>query len=259
MIKIIKSQIIIGRAMLFLLLLLLATPVFTDEVEQPLFTTSVIVVKGENTSIFSKDEGRVRGTQVDIDWDKVPDLGVPKEEIFLIEVINRQNIYHNGSYIRLSPSEWRFTAPSWDLVYEGSIPYLENLAFLSENTLDTHNQIIITQNSLGYFQDGSTRLTGLFQSVNYSSDDTVSAVHILTAKENQHIYDMARRFDAQIISEELLNIQEKPAESSITPPAIQTEEVIIDEQIFVEKIDDNITKTPKNIETSVHKRTDIPN
>ncbi len=253
--------------MIVLFLLLLVTMSFANESD--LFFDSVIIIKGDRSSVDnSGDDSRVRGIRAKIDWDKVPDLGIQKEEIYLIEIIKRENVSFDSDKIKMSPSEWRFVSPNWVLEHKGSIPYLENLEFLLEKDLQAFNTIQTTKNSLGYFQDSNTRLTGLYQSINHPSKDTVSLVHVLSAEENQYIYDMSRKLDTQIIAEEILKIQEKPVEAPDTPeitPLEQTTQTELLEEVHPTTTDDIVNdivdKAPPRprVETSVEKRQNTQN
>ncbi len=228
---------------MIILLLLLATPIFAGEL--PLFSDSVIIIKGDGNIVYSIDETRDRGIDAIIDWGQIPDLGVPKDEIILIEITKRQAVKHDGSSIGLSPSEWIFTSPSWSIEYKGSIPYLENLEFLPEDySVGTDNNINLIKNNMGYYQDSGTRFTGFYQLMHTHNPEAVFLIHILSAEENQYIYDMSRKLDTQIIQEQILEIEEKP---------VIVEELKTTETPVVETNDTNIDKNPKT-ETSVEKR-----
>ncbi|MGL5956222.1 MAG: hypothetical protein ACRC0X_06405 [Brevinema sp.] len=196
----------------FLLVCLLSTPLIAKEMNH-LFSNSIIIIKGLNTLAVPSEDDKIRGISVSIDWDQLPNIGFPKEEIHTIQVLGRQHLNHQTNIIDLQATVWRFIAETWTTDYYGQIPYLENLEFLPEDMdLQINNHILREQNNLGYYQDKNTLYPGFYQHINNPSDNLVRCIYLVSAEENQYIYNMQKQIDVQIIADQLLSIPEQPIE-----------------------------------------------
>ncbi len=173
---------------------------------QGFFSNSVVIMNGSNTIATPSSNPRLRGVQAQIDWSRVPELGVPKNEIHTITIINRECISYDGGKIILKPYKWHFTADEWTVEYTGRIPYLEELDFLpnDKNITKMYNEILLIRNNLGYYIDKDTLYSGMYQHIHNASTNTAALVYIITAQENKEIFDMIKTIEYDIISEELL-------------------------------------------------------
>lgn len=167
----------------------------------PEFSDSVVILNGSNNIFVETTDSKNRGISAFIDWDQVPDIGFPKEEVHTIKIIRRSEATFNSNIILLSPNMWRFEATSWTFDYYGSIPYLENLEFLPAQdsaNLTTSSIIELTQNPIGYYQDKTSLTPGFYQAINALSDNLVSSIFIISKQENILIDQYTQQLDEEI-------------------------------------------------------------
>ncbi len=72
---------------------------FSTAQAQSYFSNSVIIMNGSNTMATPTRNSRMKGVQAEIDWSKVPELGVPKSQIHTISIINREYITFDDNTI----------------------------------------------------------------------------------------------------------------------------------------------------------------
>ncbi|MGL4676287.1 MAG: hypothetical protein ACRCWI_01300 [Brevinema sp.] len=251
----------------FVFIFLLSTSITAKDMaieSNPFFSNSIVIIKGENSLAFPSTDDKVKGLPASIDWSKIPDLGLPKEEIHTIKIMGRQHLSYQTNVIDLLPDVWIFIADKWTLEYHGQILYLENLEFLPEETdLKINNQILVKQNDLGYYQDESTSYPGFYQHINAPMDDSIRYLYLVSAEDNQYIYNMERLLDVQIIKDQLLQNQENSIEITLEPQtnlAIDLETMIDGEVIDHTVIPNtNTTETEqsiidRSINTSIDKK-----
>jgi len=193
-------------------------------ISNPEFSDSIVILNGSNNIFVDTSNTKNRGISSSIDWDQVPDFGFPKDEIHTIKIIRRSKVTFNNNIILLSPNVWRFEADSWTFDYYGSIPYLENLEFLSaqdSTNLTTSSKIELVQNPIGYYQDKNTSSLGFYQAINELSDNLVSSIFLISKQENILIDQYTQQLDEEILQdqtptntnniseEELTNIEEE--------------------------------------------------
>ena len=169
------------------------------------FSDSVVILNGSNNIFVETADSKNRGIRASIDWDQIPDIGFPKEEVHTITIIRRSKASFNSTIILLSPSIWRFEASSWTFDYHGSIPYLENLEFLPAQdsaNLTTSSKIELAQNPIGYYQDKVNLTTGFYQAMNELSDNLVSSIFIISKEENILIDKYKQQLDAEIMKDQ---------------------------------------------------------
>ena len=174
----------------------------------PEFSHSLIILNDTNYINIGIKTTPNRGMPAHIDWNQIPDIGFPKNEVHTIKIIRKAEIHFSNDNVILSPSVWRFEAESWSLDYKGSIPYLENLEFLTleENTdLLTASKIEIAQNSMGYYQDKISRFPGFYQAMNQTSNNLVSSIFLISKQDNINIYQQTKKLDNEILE----NIQDQ--------------------------------------------------
>lgn len=173
-------------------------------------SNSIIIIQGSDTVSTVSDNKDIKGILSTIDWDQIPEIGLPKSEIHTIKIISRTNIFASANKLQFSPTLWEFSAPAWTYYYSGSIPYLENLEFLSSDwrkKLSTKTEMEIDKNSLGYYRQKSLPSINIYPAVNTTPQNVVASIHIITAEENQYIAQQ----------QQVLEL----------PPLIETKDIII--------------------------------
>lgn len=160
---------------------------------------SVIIVLGENTMPAFAYPPNVRGFRGLIDWKQVPELGYNKEEVQEISILRRQPRSQEGGVTIYAPSVWHFRAEKWEAVYNGAIPYLEDLMFLEDALrvrLTTGLEVRAQRSSEGYQINGDTGAFGIYQAVNAPADGAVSKIIVVKAEDNQSINRLKAAFEA---------------------------------------------------------------
>ena len=165
------------------------------------FSDSIVILNGSNNIFVENAVSKNRGIRASIDWNQVPDIGFPKDEIHTITIIRRSKVAFNNDVILLSPNVWRFEADSWTFDYHGAIPYLQNLEFLSDKdstNLTTSSKIELTQNPIGYYQDKTSLTPGFYQAMNELSDNLVSSIFIISKQDNILMDQYTQQLDKEI-------------------------------------------------------------
>ena len=165
------------------------------------FSDSIVILNGSNNIFVESEISKNRGLRASIDWNQVPDIGFPKDEIHTITIIRRSKVAFEDNIILLSPNIWRFEADSWTFDYHGAIPYLQNLEFLSDKDstkLTTSSKIELTQNPIGYYQDKVSLTPGFYQAMNELSDNLVSSIFIISKEDNILIDQYTQQLDEEI-------------------------------------------------------------
>ena len=166
------------------------------------FSDSIVILNGSNNIFVETTDTKNRGISASIDWDQVPDIGFPKDEVHTIKIIRRSKVTFDSNIILLTPNVWRFEANSWAFDYHGAIPYLENLEFLPSQdsaNLTTTSKIELTQNPIGYYQDTTSLTPGFYQAINELSDNLVSSIFIISKQENILIDQYTQQLNEEII------------------------------------------------------------
>lgn len=195
------------KTLLFMLIFLDHCYALEKNIQKQIFSHSILLINGANTIAITSDNKKFKGILTSIDWSKIPDFGLPKNEIHTIQVLERKNRNYTNNRISLSPTKWRFIAKKWSRDFIGSIPYLEKLDFLPKNItnqLKMNNEIFIKKNNLGYYQNLAIKNHGIYPAVNQAQDHTISQILIISSEDNQEIYNMSQKLDTVIIQEEIM-------------------------------------------------------
>ena len=230
---------------------------------------SVILIQGTNDTSATIPQKNTRGTPVKIDWSQIPYLGFPKSDIKSISILKRRHVVFRGTQIFLAPDLWLFKSDTQSIRYEGLIPYLENLSFLSPESkkgLTTKTSIVKEQNPVGYYQDKKTGYTGVYLAMNDQNPTTINTILIISKDNQQEIIDTQSLLDEINKEALLLEKQDKLQDELKKQKAL--EELIKDEDIEKEappslkEIDEDINIVPERkkrakddaFSTSIEKR-----
>lgn len=202
---------------------------------------SVMIVLGENTMPAFAYPPNVRGFRGLIDWKQVPELGYDKEEVKEISILRRQPQSQEGGATIYAPSVWHFRAEKWETVYNGSIPYLEDLMFLEDSLrvrLSTRLEVRAQRSSEGYQMDGDTGAFGIYQAVNAPASGAVSKIIVVKAEDNRSINRLKAAFEAASDVPPIIAPPALPALDTNAPAAYGPEQRALPEGVSIfEKIE----------------------
>lgn len=177
-------------------------------------TVSVILMDSSGSIVALPETKGIRGFPVQIDLTQLPDLGFPKEEIRTITIVKRSKVSYKGNTLIFEPNCWKFEAPSWQVVYQGEVPYLTELKFLgagAEKT-STSTKTQYQRNNLGYFFDTGSYLPGIYSLMHDQLPNVVEKIIIISEEDNRNIQFMRHELDRPADTQETEENIQEPAE-----------------------------------------------
>ena len=192
--------------------------VVADEKVPP--EASVVLVLGKDkVPPIPYSEG-VRGYVGTIDWHYVPDLGFNKSEIQTITILKREQVNRTNDQIVLKPTLWYFEAPNWESVYNGEIPYLEDLEFLEDDVRNRLSTVIVESPEVtpqGYYKNSNGY--GLSQAINQPSDRVVQKIMIVGSNDNAEVLRLQKLFEDSSKEVPIAPVQEIAVPDASLPAA----------------------------------------
>ncbi|MGL5255168.1 MAG: hypothetical protein ACRC9L_09285 [Brevinema sp.] len=196
-------------------------PLEASASEVPVESSVILVIGKDGVPSIPYSEG-VRGYVGEIDWLRIPDLGFNKNEIHTISILKREQINQTNDRMILKPSLWHFEAANWDSIYNGEIPYLEQLEFLQDEVRMRLSTIIVEipeATPQGYYKNSSGY--GLSQSINQPSNRVVQKIMIVKASDNAEVLRLQKLFEKA--SEEVPPVEESAQPEEPSPVIEQPE------------------------------------
>lgn len=200
------------RLVLFILIIFPGVLSQAQAAETSSATASVILMDSGGSIVALPETEGIRGFPVQIDFTQLPDLGYPKEEIRTITVLKRGKVSYKGNTLIFEPDCWKFEAPSWQVVYNGAVPYLTELKFLGACAAKTGTsaKTQYRRNNLGYFFDTDSYLPGIYSPMHCPRPNVVEKIIIISAEENSHMQFMRRKLDTPETKENIQGPAEVP-------------------------------------------------